>query len=156
MAAEDGLCLGVLFGLLNSHRLKSEVGDVEPSKGENDEAYESPSLCHPTVPEVLALYESLRKQRTTINILGALDNRSLYHSANPSTVAERNDWLEGLNWERPDDEHETSTNLNQQKQGSSKSSSWRWGDMRYQTDLLRWDTYAEAVREFRRLFEKSL
>ncbi|KAL9078658.1 MAG: hypothetical protein Q9157_002422 [Trypethelium eluteriae] len=147
MAAEDGLCLGTLLGLLYSKRQRSQAGGASSSDGTKDGAYEFP-LFHPTVPEVLGLYESLRKQRTTINIRVALDNRSLYHMVDPSTIAERNEWLKGLNWEPPENEHEISANL------KPKGKCWKWGHMRYQTDLLGWDTHAEAVREFERHFEK--
>ncbi|KAH0430705.1 hypothetical protein CcaCcLH18_07620 [Colletotrichum camelliae] len=57
MASEDGAVLGKLLGLLHKSKLP-------------DKQY---------IPEVLKLYESLRKSRTTTNVQGAVSNRSTYH-----------------------------------------------------------------------------
>ncbi|KAK2763509.1 salicylate hydroxylase [Colletotrichum kahawae] len=57
MASEDGAVLGKLLGLLRKSKLP-------------DKQY---------IPEVLKLYESLRKSRTTTNVQGAVSNRSTYH-----------------------------------------------------------------------------
>ncbi|EQB54277.1 hypothetical protein CGLO_05915 [Colletotrichum gloeosporioides Cg-14] len=57
MASEDGAVLGKLLGLLHKSKLP-------------DKQY---------IPDVLKLYESLRKSRTTTNVQGAVSNRSTYH-----------------------------------------------------------------------------
>lgn len=57
MASEDGAVLGKLLGLLHNSKLP-------------DTQY---------IPDVLKLYESLRKSRTTTNVQGAVSNRSTYH-----------------------------------------------------------------------------
>ncbi|KAF0330560.1 salicylate hydroxylase [Colletotrichum asianum] len=57
MASEDGAVLGKLLGLLHKSKLP-------------DKHY---------IPDILKLYESLRKSRTTTNVQGAVSNRSTYH-----------------------------------------------------------------------------
>ncbi|KAJ4194769.1 hypothetical protein NW759_016485 [Fusarium solani] len=59
MAVEDGAVLGKLLGLLT----KSQLHDG----GKNH------------IPEIVRLYESLRKTRTTTNVQGANSNRVSYH-----------------------------------------------------------------------------
>ncbi|KAJ4310575.1 hypothetical protein N0V84_010910 [Fusarium piperis] len=59
MAVEDGAVLGKLLGLLD----KSQIKDDEKNQ----------------IPEILKLYESLRKTRTTTNVQGANSNRVSYH-----------------------------------------------------------------------------
>ncbi|KAH7232699.1 hypothetical protein B0J15DRAFT_409039 [Fusarium solani] len=58
MAVEDGAVLGKLLGLLDKSRLHDEKNHI---------------------PEILKLYESLRKTRTTTNVQGANSNRVSYH-----------------------------------------------------------------------------
>lgn len=154
MAAEDGLCLGTLLGRLNTLRQQLQTIDTEDNDRSNGFTYRPRDPPPITVPDVLALYESLRKRRTTFNIQGALDNRSLYHLADPLTCAERNEWLKSLTWEKPKHEYKFDTVPGAQNDRERNGVGWLWGDMKYQTGLLGWDTHTEAVREFRRRFER--
>ena len=58
MAVEDGAVLGKLLGLLDKSQIHDEKNHI---------------------PEILKLYESLRKTRTTTNVQGANSNRVSYH-----------------------------------------------------------------------------
>lgn len=75
MAVEDGACVAKLLGLA------SQEG------------------AH--VPEVLDLYERLRRDRTTLNVEGATSNRKVYHAKGEDAV-ERDRILKGFDWDDPD------------------------------------------------------
>ena len=74
MAVEDGACVARLLGLA----AKSGA----------------------SVPEVLQLYEQLRKDRTTLNVEGATSNREVYH-ASGAAAEERNRILKDFDWDDP-------------------------------------------------------
>lgn len=78
MAVEDGAVLGRLLGLANSR----------------DKSASSAS----TIPEVLKLYESLRKARTTANVQGAVSNRKMYHLHDGPDQERRDDGLRKTDW----------------------------------------------------------
>lgn len=107
MAVEDGIALGILLGKLSKSNLP-------PSK----------------IPEVLRLYELTRKERTTVNVEGAVTNRKLYHMDGPEADA-RNDAFTRVNWDDPDSNFE-----------------WGWGNVGYLKRLMAFDTIAEAGRQF--------
>ncbi|KAK1973092.1 FAD/NAD(P)-binding domain-containing protein [Colletotrichum sublineola] len=111
MAAEDGAVLGKLLGLL-----KASAGDGMKQK----------------VPEILRLYESLRKTRTTVNVEGAVSNRKWYHVEDGPEQEARDAELRGMPL----------------REGLSPTG-WRWIDKDYQMDLLGRDSVAEAVEAFK-------
>ena len=72
MAVEDGACVARLLGLA----AKSGA----------------------SIPEVLQLYEQLRKDRTTLNVAGATSNRRVYH-ASGAAAEQRNKILRDFDWD---------------------------------------------------------
>ncbi|KAK1600335.1 uncharacterized protein LY79DRAFT_585825 [Colletotrichum navitas] len=112
MAAEDGAVLGKLLGLL-----KASAGDSMKQK----------------VPEILKLYESLRKSRTTANVEGSMSNRKWHHVEDGPEQEARDAELRGMPL----------------REGLSPTG-WRWVDKEYQTELLGRDSVAEAVEAFKR------
>ena len=109
MAVEDGAVLGKLLGM-QQHQRSTEA----------------------TIPEVLKLYESLRKTRTTLNVNGAFENRNLYHMLPEEVVRQRrNEQLAELDW---DDFESTFP--------------WSWGRLPYLKDLLGVDVVAGAQAAF--------
>lgn len=106
MAVEDGACIGTLLGLVSrSHGV--------------------------SIPEVLKLYEELRKRRNLLQVTGAMQNQELFHLGDEDGVRRRNDLLQTLTW---DDEQ--------------KGFPWLWGDMNYQTELNGFDTVQDAKEQF--------
>ena len=83
MAVEDGATLGKLLGLL------TKATDVPGGPAQH-------------VPDILKLYESVRKARTTINVQGASNNRYWYHLYDGPQQEERDKALAGgpntINW----------------------------------------------------------
>jgi salicylate hydroxylase len=57
MAVEDGAAIGILIGSLSQSRLQDREAHI---------------------PEILRLYEAMRKRRTTTNVQGAIENRHLF------------------------------------------------------------------------------
>jgi len=114
MAVEDGAVLGKLLGL---HEKSGRTSST---------------------PSVLALYESLRKHRTTLNVQGANENRKLYHMVPEDVTKQRRDeQLAELQWGE-----------------ESNSFPWSWGRYSYLKDLLGFDSIANAEQEFQD-FQKS-
>lgn len=74
MAVEDGAVLGKLLGLLN----QSEVYKSQAPR---------------RLSNVLKLYESLRKARTSNNVQGAISNRYTYHLLDGPEQEARDAWL---------------------------------------------------------------
>ncbi|KAK1986445.1 hypothetical protein LZ30DRAFT_705733 [Colletotrichum cereale] len=113
MAVEDGAVLGKLMGLLRA------------STGED--------RMKQKVPEILKLYESLRKSRTTVNVEGATSNRKWYHVEDGPEQEARDAELGGIPL----------------REGLSPTG-WRWVDRDYQMALLGRDGVAEAIEAFKR------
>jgi salicylate hydroxylase len=109
MAVEDGACLAKLLGLA--------------ARNETD------------ISQVLQLYESLRKDRTTLNVEGANGNQKLYH-ASGDAVEERAKLLKNFDWDDP----------------QARSPYKGFNDMPYQRALLGFDTVAGAEEAFQRTF----
>lgn len=105
MAVEDGACVSKLLGLA--------------------------SRSHTQITKVLNLYESLRKDRTTLNVEGANDNRRIYH-AEGEAAKERNRILKNCDWHDP----------------NSTSPYKGFNNMPYQRALLGFDTVGNAERAF--------
>ena len=114
MAVEDGAVLGYLLGQVVKKRPEG------PSVTSQDR-----------LPEVLALYEKLRKSRTTMNVLGAVTNRKYFHLHDGEEQQERDEALASLDW------------LHSQAK-------WKWIDSQYQQDLLSFDALKDAEVAFER------
>jgi salicylate hydroxylase len=112
MAVEDGAVLGYLLGQVVR---KSLLAGVTPSEDR--------------ITEVLALYESLRKSRTTVNVLGAVANRKFFHLHDGQEQQERDAALAELDWFH----------------GQAK---WKWVDSSYQQNLLGFDAWRDAEFAF--------
>jgi salicylate hydroxylase len=76
MAVEDGATLGRLIGLLNTEPLLSGTPTI-------------------FIPQILDLFEALRKSRTTLNVQGATSNRFWFHLADGPLQVERDIALRG-------------------------------------------------------------
>ena len=113
MAVEDGAVLGLLLG-----KVVQKVSNDRSSARSED-----------AIASTLKLYENLRKSRTTLNVLGAVANRELFHLHDGSEQEERDLKLKNFDW----------------LDGRSK---WKWLDMQYQDDLLRFDAISDAEAAF--------
>ncbi|KAJ5645957.1 hypothetical protein N7490_002329 [Penicillium lividum] len=107
MAVEDGAALGVLLGKLSRSN--------RPSK----------------VPEVLRLYELTRKERTTINVQGAVANQKLYHMVDGPEADARNEAFLHVDWDNPDHDFQ-----------------YGWGNVGYLKRLMAFNASIEAGRQF--------
>lgn len=113
MAVEDGVILGRLLG-----RLASSV------------ASSTSEMAKVSVSAILQLFEQLRKHRTTVNVIGAVNNRKLFHMEDGVGQEERDEMLRSTNWT-------TQTSIK-----------FTWNDLRYQTDMLGFDFIADADTAF--------
>ncbi|KAF5650801.1 salicylate hydroxylase [Fusarium tjaetaba] len=111
MAVEDGAVLGKLLGLLD----KSQPRMTE---------------LRNRVPEILKVYESLRKARTSANVQGAASNRQTYHFPDGPDQEARDAWI-----------------------SSSKSSpstyTYAFADPEYLRTMLAFDCIADSIRAFK-------
>jgi salicylate hydroxylase len=110
MAVEDGCALGIVLGLL------SRLDVARPRT---------------LVPDVLKLYESMRKHRTTVNVQGAIENRKLYHMEDGPGADARNAALRGTDWFDP-----------------QSKNPWKWANLGYLKDLMGFDTIQDARDRF--------
>ncbi|KAJ5925068.1 Salicylate hydroxylase [Penicillium verhagenii] len=108
MAVEDGATLGVLLGKLSK-------SDLPASK----------------VPDILRLYELTRKERTTINVQGAVENQKLYHMNDGPEADARDEAFTHVDWDDPDHEFQ-----------------WGWGNVGYLKRLMAFNTTVEAGQQF--------
>jgi salicylate hydroxylase len=115
MAVEDGLVIGTLLGRLNTcgHLL-------------------SPSSRQKNIHGVLQLYEKLRKERTTINVKGAIEFRDFYHLPDGEEQIDRDQVLR--DFDRTGD--------------WPASCKWHWGNEEYQQYLLGFDVVDDANQRF--------
>lgn len=113
MAVEDGATLGILLGLLFKSGPSSEVD--QPN----------------SIAAVLEVYESLRKQRTTTIVQGAVMNRTLYHMHDGPECEVRDDALRNVDWHDP-----------------QSKIFWHWANLRDQTALMGYDTITRAFEGF--------
>jgi salicylate hydroxylase len=109
MAVEDGAVLGKLLGLF--------------SKSNQFESEEK----HP-VAEILRLYESLRKSRTTLNVKGAIANQYWYHLPDGPEQEARDAELETAIW--------------------GNKTKWNLTDVDYQNNLLGFDVIKDCEAAF--------
>lgn len=110
MAVEDGAVLGILLGKLDRRSLLQ--------------------TCHrqKSISSLLLLYESLRKHRTTLNVLGAVQNQEFYHLPDGGVQVERDELLGKLE--------------------SRENCRWNWGDSGYPKELLGFDVIADTEKRF--------
>ncbi|KAH8807786.1 putative salicylate hydroxylase [Xylogone sp. PMI_703] len=114
MAVEDGAIIGLLLSKLLSSGLALD----------QKARYEQLS-------SLLKLYESLRKERTEINVRGAIQSQEFYHLPDGEIQIERDQLISELpksDWQR--------------------SCKWNWGDEEYQASLLGFDVLADAEQSF--------
>ncbi|KAL0942872.1 salicylate hydroxylase [Colletotrichum truncatum] len=111
MAIEDGAVLGRLLGMLNTSAQESLTE---------------------LIPEVLQLYESLRKSRTTLNVQGARSNHKWYRVPDGPEQQARDAEMAG-------------SSLGE----GLLPTGWSWIDSDYQQKLLGHDSVAEAVEAFK-------
>ena len=76
--------LGTLLGKFS----KSSLFATRAKNGGNDEL----------IPELLHLYEKLRKSRTTLNVQGAVQNREMYHMVDRPQQVARDKVLGAVDW----------------------------------------------------------
>ena len=107
MAVEDGAVLGILLGELSRLDQKDQI------------------------PEVLHLYEDLRKKRTTTIVRGAMANAYLFQMSDPEEMAKRNKELAEADVNDP-----------------RSTIRWTWANMGYQKNLLGFDTIGNAKQRF--------
>jgi salicylate hydroxylase len=107
MAVEDGAVLGILLGGL------SKSGQRE------------------SIPEILHLYEDIRKKRTTTIVRGAVDNAHMFQMSDPQEMEQRNADLATVDLHDP-----------------NSSIKWIWANLGYQRDLLGFDTITVAQQKF--------
>ncbi|KAK7455004.1 hypothetical protein CaCOL14_006066 [Colletotrichum acutatum] len=112
MAVEDGAVIGKLLGLLKD------------SSGADDMAAQ--------IPEILKLYETLRKDRTTVNVRGATSNRKWYHVRDGPEQEARDAEMTGAPL----------------RDGLSPTG-WRLMDEDYRMELMGRDSVAEAMEAFK-------
>ncbi|KAM5358691.1 hypothetical protein ACJZ2D_015082 [Fusarium nematophilum] len=117
MAAEDGIVLGNLLGLLNRSELYTSQGNG-------------------LIPEVLKIYESLRKARTTLNVQGAKSNQYAFHLP-----------------DGPLQEARDASLLSSGK--DALVSSFNFANMDYMRAMLGFDAVAESFQAFRQWEAKS-
>ena len=115
MAVEDGAALGVLLGQLSR------------SGRTGRKAY---------VPEILGVYEVMRKKRTTLNVQGAIENRDLFQMADPERVEKRKEQLR-------------KADLND----INNDCPWGYANLKYQKQLMGFDTIADAREQYRKWSE---
>ncbi|KAJ5651378.1 Salicylate hydroxylase [Penicillium longicatenatum] len=108
MAVEDGAALGVLLGKLSRSGLPASK-----------------------VPDVLHLYELIRKQRTTINVQGAVANQKLYHMVDGPEADARDEAFLHVDWENPDHDFQ-----------------FGWGHVGYLKRLMAFNATVDAGRQF--------
>ncbi|OAL27289.1 hypothetical protein AYO22_03564 [Fonsecaea multimorphosa] len=113
MAVEDGAVLGFLLG-----QVAHKPASTDTASGSEDH-----------ISAVLKLYETLRKSRTTVNVLGAVTNRKYFHLHDGPEQEERDAALAKLDWYR-------------------SQTKWKWIDSGYQEDLLSFDALKDAKEAF--------
>jgi salicylate hydroxylase len=114
MAVEDGAILGLLLARVQRRNLSP-----------------LPTVRNAQLTSVLQLYEQLRKQRTEVNVSGAVLTREFYHLPDGESQLNRDRELSELptaKWQGP--------------------SKWNWGDAKYQKSLLGFDVLADAENRF--------
>ena len=115
MALEDGITLGVLLGSLNEVALSSS-------------SQQSVAQRNTYIPELLSLFETLRKPRTTLNQKGSQSNQYWYQASTPEDRERRNKVMLAATGE-----------------GECE---WKGADLNYQKQLLGFDAKKSATEAF--------
>ncbi|KAA8646339.1 hypothetical protein EYZ11_009901 [Aspergillus tanneri] len=115
MAVEDGAVLGVLLGKFSRSHLNKENPEHRAAK----------------IAEILQLYESIRKDKTTLNVQRAMKTRELFHLEDGPKCDARNETLAKVNWDDVD--------------GSKEHG---WGSMMYLRQILGNNSIHEAEKAF--------
>lgn len=123
MAVEDGAVLGQLLTTAQSRLALPD----------------SATGVRAMITGILNLYETLRKERTETNVLGAVQSRDFYHLCDGNEQMERDKILSKL----PES----------QWKGYCK---WNWGDAKYQQSLLGFDVLSDAARAFNSSFDSHV
>jgi salicylate hydroxylase len=110
MAVEDGAAIGILIGSLSQSRLVDRKAHV---------------------PDILRVYEEMRKRRTTTNVQGAIENRNLFQMADERDVEIRNKEL-----------------LEADLTDINKDCRWGYANLRYQKQLMGFDIIKDAREQF--------
>ncbi|KAK5043518.1 hypothetical protein LTR84_011449 [Exophiala bonariae] len=118
MAIEDGAVLGLLLSHLDAHR--------QANRGDK----------HAQVASILRLFERLRKQRTEINVAGAVEKQDFYHLPDGDLQVERDQVLSDI----------AQTDFKAQCK-------WSWGDKSYNDELLGFDVLHDAEEGFKAWIE---
>jgi len=124
MAVEDGAVLGFLLSEY-ARKIKEQTRDSN----------HIPKTA--TIPALLKLYESIRKERTTVNVRGAYANRHFYHMPDGEEQRSRDDEMRTF-----DHVHGKST--------------YSWLDSKYNLDLLAFDAMEAASSQFEQWWEQRL
>jgi salicylate hydroxylase len=114
MAVEDGAILGLLLERLQASGLRTRPEDR-----------------HAQLTSLLKLYESMRKERTEVNVAGAVLTRQFYHFADGEGQMARDEELLRISASKWD--------------GASK---WNWADAAYQKSMLGFNVLADARERF--------
>jgi salicylate hydroxylase len=117
MAVEDGAILGYL---LSAYKKDVERPDTKLRPG--------------LEPTILHLYEEMRKQRTTLNVAGADQNRIFYHLRDGPKQQERDAEMANFDFD-------------------TGRSSYTWLDSEYNKDLLSYDAIDDAREVYRKWYE---
>ncbi|KEF55549.1 uncharacterized protein A1O9_08299 [Exophiala aquamarina CBS 119918] len=124
MAVEDGAVLGFLLGVY-ARKIKEQFRDDRPI----------PKTA--TISALLKLYETIRKERTTVNVRGAYANRHFYHMPDGEEQRSRDEEMRTFDF----------------VQGKSNYS---WLDSKYNLDLLAFDALEAAPWQFEQWWEQIL
>ena len=114
MAVEDGAILGMLLGRFQEHA-----------------RFFNQDKTSRLVSSLFSMFEKLRKERTKINVEGAVNTQYYYHLPDGSEQQARDKALSELpleNWE--------------------SSCVFNWGDAQYQKDLLGFDVLVDAEAKY--------
>jgi salicylate hydroxylase len=114
IAVEDGGIIGNLIGRLNHELLNGVIPQ---------------SRRRESINAALGLYEQSQKNRTTVNVKGAISNRAFFHLPDSSEQEDRDEELA----------NHTFTN---------KESGYMWCDMPYNRQLLDADVICDASERF--------
>lgn len=113
MAVEDGAVLGALLGRLQEHLTESTLDK------------------RVKIADILKLFEQRRKQRTEINVSGAVEKQDFYHLPDGERQIERDQLLADL-----------------PKADFKVHCKWSWGDKSYNDELLGVDVIRDAESSF--------
>ncbi|KAL8747539.1 MAG: hypothetical protein Q9190_000578 [Brigantiaea leucoxantha] len=113
MASEDGAVLGTLLGMLWKEALRG----VEDARSH--------------IPTMLKMYESMRKNQTTLNVQGAHQCGTFFHLKDGPEAEARDKELQRVDWDDP-----------------NSDCPWVWANLGYYQKLVGFDPVADAIDHF--------